>query len=298
MDDIFNVIVSSFDGEYLKGEFILTKDRVFVDNSPSAPKFFADVSDSILSYAAQLPTLFMYESQFKADAHIGKITRAQLRGNQIRILFEFDQSIPPIPHDKAWSMRWELDLGDHEFNRRHWAIKSGSLVAIIQAAGLYSSDHLVDALAIAVGEMTEAAGTVPMEPYRQRIQAALPSDPALAIGATKEMIETVMKTILAQRGVGGLDALNFPDLMHRSLTELGLKSVQPPASDVERNMRQIASGAQKILDAANSLRNVAGTGHGRVAGSEHEIPASDAQFVSALGFVIAAWLLRHHRANP
>jgi hypothetical protein len=70
----------------------------------------------------------------------------------------------------------------------------------------------------------------------------------LAIGATKEMIETVMKTILAQRGISGLDALNFPDLMHRSLTELGLKSAQAPASDIERNLRQIASGAQKILE--------------------------------------------------
>lgn len=159
------------------------------------------------------------------------------------------------------------------------------------------NDPLVEALAVTVSEMTEAAGAVPLEPYRQRIQAALPNDPALAIGATKEMIETVMKTILAQRGMNGLDALNFPDLMNRSLSELGLKSVQPPTSDIEKNLRQIASGAQKILDAANSLRNVAGTGHGRVAGSEHEIPLSDAQFVSALGFVVAAWLLRHHHAN-
>jgi hypothetical protein len=47
-----------------------------------------------------------------------------------------------------------------------------------------------------------------------------------------------------------------------------------------------------MIETANELRNLAGTGHGRVVGEEVEIRASDASLVASNGLVLAAWLIR------
>ena len=124
-----------------------------------------------------------------------------------------------------------------------------------------------------------------------RIKDALPKDPYQAIGATKDMLEATMKTILRCRGKKETDNIGFSNLTSGCLSELGLKS--PPATEGERHLRKIASSAQRMIETANELRNHAGTGHGRVVGEEPVIAEADASLVASTGLILAAWLLRH-----
>lgn len=157
------------------------------------------------------------------------------------------------------------------------------------------SDPLFAAVAQGFEEIDAArqVSSIDLQGHRDRIQKALPDDPYLAIGATKDMLEAIMRTILDRRGHVETEELRFPDLTTRCLTELGLRGTSRPASESERHLRRIASSAQKMIETANELRNSAGTGHGRVVGSEPVVTAADGGLVASSGLILAAWLLRH-----
>lgn len=169
------------------------------------------------------------------------------------------------------------------------------MLAVWQAEG----DPLVEALADALDEISDAGRAVDLASYKSRIRQALPHDPAAAIGATKDMLEAVMRTILVQRDAEeDVDSLDFPALANKSFHLLGLKTMTAPSSDREKYLRQIASSAQKMMEAANALRNYGGTGHGRAASSEPDLSPMDGQLVAATEYVLAARLLRHHKDLP
>lgn len=159
-----------------------------------------------------------------------------------------------------------------------------------------TSNPLVTAIAKGLEEVEAVSNVIDLGQYSTRVQEALPHDPHQAVGATKDMLEAAMKTILDNRGVTGLDQLDFPALTTRCFVELDLTSTSQPANDGERLVRKIASSAKRMLEAANELRNRAGTGHGRVIGKQATIETADASLVASVGLVLAAWLLHRESA--
>ena len=159
-----------------------------------------------------------------------------------------------------------------------------------------NSDPLVTAIASGLEQIDAVTNVIDLGQYSSRVKDALPDDPYQALGATKDMLEAAMKTILDGKGIQGVDQLDFPTLTTRCFAELGLTASSPPSTDGERLVRRIVSSAKRIVVAANELRNRAGTGHGRIVGKETEITAADASLVASVGLVLAAWLL-HHESN-
>ena len=135
--------------------------------------------------------------------------------------------------------------------------------------------------------------SIDLTQHMLRIKHAHPTDPYQVIGATKDMLEATMKTILHRRGHEQTDDITFPELAKRCLLELGLKGTTAPSTEGERYLRRIASSAQRMIETVNELRNWAGTGHGRVVGKEPEITEADASLVVSTGLILAAWMLRH-----
>ena len=132
-----------------------------------------------------------------------------------------------------------------------------------------------------------------------RIQRALPEDPAGVVGAAKDMLESVMKTILQRRGRWSPSTkITFPTLVKTCLEELGLQPRSKPTSPADRHARKFASTAGDMIKAINKLRNDAGTGHGRPESSDHEsqafgLSAADARLAAATSLILSAWLLHH-----
>lgn len=154
-------------------------------------------------------------------------------------------------------------------------------------------DPLLEALGHGLSEVQDVNDVIDLGQYASRLRAALPADPQLAIGTTKDLLEATMRTILQRRGFKNVEALTFPDLATRCLTELGLIGTTPPTTKRERAIRKIASSARTMIDTVNELRNAAGTGHGKVVGEEEPISADDASLVASSGLILAAWLIRH-----
>ncbi len=96
-----------------------------------------------------------------------------------------------------------------------------------------------------------------------RIEAAWDTDPALAIGTAKEMVETCSKTILKELGVEFSKSANLPALTKLLCKELGLVSEgisdQSKGAEIIRVLlKNLASLTQSLAE----LRSLYGSGHG------------------------------------
>ncbi|WP_394841409.1 nucleotide-binding protein [Pendulispora brunnea] len=49
----------------------------------------------------------------------------------MRITWPFDADVPDIAPETIESLAWELDLGNWEMNRTHWAVKNVDLLAVL-----------------------------------------------------------------------------------------------------------------------------------------------------------------------
>ena len=79
--------------------------------------------------------IFAFETGCKLDARLGRITRIRRRDSMVRVEYEFDPDYPPIKHDHLIALKWELDIGDYELHRTHWALKNEELSAALESVG-------------------------------------------------------------------------------------------------------------------------------------------------------------------
>jgi len=100
--------------------------------------------------------------------------------------------------------------------------------------------------------------------YIDRIQNSVDTDPALAIGSIKELVESTLKTILSLRGVAFKDTDNIPKLLKK--TQKSLESEPNEIDKLKKGadiIRIILSNLGQITIGISELRNLYGTGHGR-----------------------------------
>ncbi|MET4612468.1 uncharacterized protein YerC [Rhodococcus sp. PvR044] len=103
-----------------------------------------------------------------------------------------------------------------------------------------------------------------VEAHAQRIRGGLHADPAQAVGSAKELLETVLKSILGLHGTGKETQQDLPKLVGGALDELGMS---PGRLDMNepgaQQRRKILQSLTAIVGAAGELRNAGlGTGHG------------------------------------
>ncbi|HHW40228.1 MAG TPA: abortive infection family protein [Syntrophomonadaceae bacterium] len=103
-----------------------------------------------------------------------------------------------------------------------------------------------------------------------RIRRSLPDDPALAVGSAKELLESVMKTILAEEGVE-LSNEEIPELLKMCRKFLGLDPKTATAGPEGEILRRILNSLGQIVVGVAEVRNLVGTGHGRSRGPQIDV---------------------------
>jgi AbiJ N-terminal domain 3/Abortive infection C-terminus len=131
-----------------------------------------------------------------------------------------------------------------------------------------------------------------------RMEASVASDPALAIGTAKELVETCCKTILNARGVVFSGSADLPELAKMTIKELALAPSDIPDSAkaaviVKRLLNNLATITQGIAE----LRNQYGTGHGKPAGSKGLGPRHAKLAVGAAS-TLAVFFAETHNEQP
>lgn len=128
----------------------------------------------------------------------------------------------------------------------------------------------------------------------RRLEESVETDPSLAIGTAKDLIETCCKTILDERGKPTSGNPDIPKLTKDTLKELRLApdDIHESAKgsdvmrDVLRNLGQIGKGLAE-------LRNLYGTGHGK-AGRTRGLAPRHARLAAGAAATLTTFLFETH----
>jgi hypothetical protein len=160
-------------------------------------------------------------------------------------------------------------------------------------AKLYGGPVPVDALQTAAIEL----GVADVDEHAVRTRRGLHDDPVQAIGSAKELLETVLKSILGLHGTGKATKLDVPELLKKANVQLGLDAAGVRGSDpgAEQRRKALGSLAQLVIATAE-LRNAGfGTGHGISQRPELDVPT--ARLVVAAAVAVATFYIEAHAAD-
>ncbi len=186
---MYNLLVHGVEGTWDHTAAIFEASRYLEYTSDTIIEAYKKLDESIISRLTSLPTLFVYEANIDEPARIGRIKTVQRRQGEIRITFEFNDSISPISRDSIHELQWELGFRKLEMNRTHWAVKDVDLLAVLAAAGLIGGNP------------------VPVRPVRRQILWATDRLTNLGhSGFDRMLLEFGIDDIKAGRDLGSLAA--------------------------------------------------------------------------------------------
>jgi 23S rRNA pseudoU1915 N3-methylase RlmH len=127
-----------------------------------------------------------------------------------------------------------------------------------------------------------------------RLEKSIDSDPELAIGSAKELVETCCKTILSKRGVEIPASDDLQKLAKATFTCLDLL---PDGVDKQRRgedaIKQVLRSFSSTVQGLAELRNLYGTGHGKH-GKSASVQARHARLAVGAAATLATFLFETH----
>lgn len=128
----------------------------------------------------------------------------------------------------------------------------------------------------------------------RRMEDSVETDPSLAIGTAKELIETCCKTILSERGQEISGTPDIPTLTKATLKELNLvPEGVPNAARGADVIKRLLSNLSTIGHGLAELRGLYGTGHGQH-GSTAGLTTRHAKLAVGAASTLAVFLFETH----
>ena len=129
----------------------------------------------------------------------------------------------------------------------------------------------------------------------RRMESSVETDPSLAIGTAKELIETCCKTILAERGKPVAGTPDVSTLTKETLKELKLvpEGIHEAARGADV-IKRLLSNLGTIGNGLAELRGLYGTGHGKH-GSASGLTTRHAKLAVGAAATLAVFLFETHR---
>lgn len=149
-------------------------------------------------------------------------------------------------------------------------------------------------LADAAEEIAFKLDSVYVSRQIRRMEAAIDSDPDLAIGTAKEFIETIAKSILDERDVGYDEDATVTGLVRAVAEELDL--VPDRISDerrAARSIKRVLGSLAGTVQGLAEIRNTVGTGHGKKAETTPLSPRH-AQLAVGAAITLGSFLFQTH----
>jgi hypothetical protein len=128
----------------------------------------------------------------------------------------------------------------------------------------------------------------------QRMHSAIEDDPGLAIGTAKELVESVCKTILDSRNIAYPSDADISALVKDARKALGLiPDSIPNAAKGAESIRRLLSNLANVAQGLSELRNLYGTGHGKV-GAAKGLSPRHARLAVGSAAALATFLFETH----
>jgi len=149
--------------------------------------------------------------------------------------------------------------------------------------------------ASALDNLTGVQLTTALEAYVRRAQRGS-EDGALLVGTGKDLLEATASHVITEKYGHYSQQANFPTLLGRAFTALGLATPQSPAQTGEAPQRRVERSLYEAGCAVNALRNKTGTGHGRP--FVPSVSDDEARAAVQLIGIVSGLLLRALKKNP
>jgi hypothetical protein len=144
-----------------------------------------------------------------------------------------------------------------------------------------------------LADAQKAAHSFDIDDHIRRIRESMDDDPALTFGSTKELLETVFKTVLGMHGAS-IGSDEIPKLLKRTQAALNLDApdVDGTVPGAESFKKLLGSLAQ-IVVSITELRNLYGTRHGK--SKAPGLDSGAAKLVVSAGTSLAAYSMNRYK---
>ena len=147
---MFNLLISANPESWDSSPYEIERSRAVVeytaDEISERYKFF---NEKAIRELKSFPCLFVIENEEK-ESRIGYITDIRVRQTSVVIDFEFDPILPALKIGAIEELRVDIDLGNWELSRTHWAIKDEPLFEILLKKGFISQEQLEASLSLKI----------------------------------------------------------------------------------------------------------------------------------------------------
>ena len=132
---MYSILVANAAAEQTDGVVTFERSR-FLEGTDSA----IAAQLSALSLEAQdclraWPCIFMQEGRGDEKAFLVRVSAVSPNAGRLSVSLEAIPASIALSNDELWRLRALLDIGEFEFNRHHWAVKSRDLLGVLQDAG-------------------------------------------------------------------------------------------------------------------------------------------------------------------
>lgn len=167
---------------WLNSPSSMSRDRFGEYTSESLRQRYSGFSSEAIAELRSFPTLFAYEHPVKQAARLGRLTHiAQPSTGDVRFRFELFDGVPAITPEAQVQIAWDLDLGQWEINRTHWAVKDVDLVDVLKRARILPSDFVTPGLNAPTAPVAAPPVPLPVRPSVFAIPTQPQSDRLVAV---------------------------------------------------------------------------------------------------------------------
>ena len=139
---LFNLLISHNPESWSFSPYEYDKSRAVVeytaDEISERYKFF---DEHVIEELKSFPTLFVTENE-ATESRIGYITNIRVRAKTVVLDYEFDPILPALPSGAIEKIRLDIDLGDWELSRTHWAVKDEPIFDILIRHGYLTQQQV------------------------------------------------------------------------------------------------------------------------------------------------------------
>lgn len=180
----------------------------------------------------------------------------------LRFLCEMVHPVVRENSDEAATL--VMGFNDHLVNDG-WEIASRGAIS---GRIIYAARRLIEGAGYAMRQVQAIRQAIDADYLNQqitRMEAAIQSDPELAIGTAKEFLETLCKTILSEAGATP-PTDDLPALIRTALDQITLDtSGAPDPKRAENATRRLLGNLSGLGASVGEVRNALGSGHGKSA---------------------------------
>jgi len=156
-------------------------------------------------------------------------------------------------------------------------------------------DHLAETNMVGIVDSKELLDTSHFLVYIDRIKDSVETDPSLAVGSTKELVESTLKTVLTELSIAYDKNADIPNLL--KLVQKALKLVPDDIDEKVKgaeHIKVLMSNLGQVIIKIVELRNLYATGHGRV-GSKSALKPRHARLVANAGIALSTFLIENFK---